>query len=273
MDLYNILTTLKTKPHCILPEYANALQTKLEKYLSEDMPMFEPEEDEEEIPDPLKNMNGIGVIDINGIIMKRVGLPKTMLDFFGICDLDLIDTQLKALRNDPEVTSIVLNVSSPGGFISGVQSTAMLIDDITKEKEVVVFSDILNASAAYWLSSQASSILSTVDAEIGSIGVFVTYEDWSRAFEQAGVSVKVFKQGKYKAIGVPGIPLTEEQSTHIQSEVDSTYNTFTIAVTQKRKIDPSCMQGQTFNGLDAYNNNLTDGIVKDIDEIINVLSN
>src|SRR5690242_15046923 len=52
--------------------------------------------------------SAVAVISINGVIMKGMGLPQEILDFFGIADLDLIDEQLRAVMEDPEVSSVVL---------------------------------------------------------------------------------------------------------------------------------------------------------------------
>jgi signal peptide peptidase SppA len=268
MDLQTILSTLKTGPHCIVPKYAEALQTKIEKYLADGIDLA-PQDAPAPAPAP---KNGVAVIDINGVVMKRVGVSRDILDYFGIVDLDYIDAQLGAVKTDPAVTAVVLNVNSPGGFITGVQSTANLVADLATVKETVVYSDVLNASAAYWISSQASSIITAIDAELGSIGVYTVREDWSEAYANAGVKVELFKAGKYKAIGVDGVPLTDEQRAFIQADIDESYALFTGAVTSKRQISSEDMQGQTFNGWLAVEKNLADGVANSIEEVIAALS-
>lgn len=264
-----LLFNLKNKPHCILPQYANALTHTIEKYLDT---MPEGDMSNEDMPMGSNVKNGISIININGIIAKRLGVPQTILDLFGIVDLDNIDSQLIAARDNPEVTAIVLDVTSPGGFITGVQSTAELLADISKIKETAVYSDVLNASAAYFISSQANTILNSVDAEIGSIGVYTTIEDWSKAYEMMGVKVNLIKAGKWKAIGEPSQPLTDEQKAFLQEEVNNTWGTFKSYVTRSRNIKEEDLQGQTFSGLVAVEKNLSDGIANNIQEVISALS-
>jgi signal peptide peptidase SppA len=291
MDLQTILSTLKTRPHCIMPMYAESLQTRIEKYLAapeqlEVQPWREYKTDvvngeeiqteqivttEQDNTKGYNLRNGIAVIALNGVVMKRVGLPKEALDYFGLVDLDHTDRALRNAKADPAVKAVVLNVTSPGGFITGVASTAALVADVASVKETVVYSDVLNASAAYWISSQASSIVTSIDAELGSIGVYTVREDWSEAYANAGVKVELFKAGKYKAIGVDGVPLTDEQRAFIQADIDSSYALFTGAVTSKRTISTEDMQGQTFNGLEAVNKGLADGVANSIEEVIAAL--
>ena len=266
-QIETLLYDLKTAKHSILPKYANTLATQLEQYL--DMPEDMPEEvmpisgSVEETLD-----NGVAVIVIDGIIVKRTGLPQEFLDFFGLVDLDNVNDELKQASGDPNVTAIVLYVTSPGGYLSGVQSTANLIDEITKQKEVVVYSDVLNASAAYWISSQASSIIASYDAELGSIGVYTQIYDFSKALENQGIKVHLIKAGKWKDVGDQTQALTDEQKTFVQSDINATWETFKTAVTTKRNIAVENMEGQTFSGEQLLNNGFVDGYASDIETVI-----
>jgi ClpP class serine protease len=76
------------------------------------------------------------------------------------------------------------------------------------------------ASAAYWIGVTADAIFAEPSAEIGSIGVYSAFLDESRAFEMEGLKTELFKTGKYKGMGMPGLPLTEDQRALIQAEVD-----------------------------------------------------
>jgi len=271
-DLQVLLYELK-KPHCILPEYAAALENKLTAYLDGTMTLGDMPNEDMPMSQSMDNApmdKGVAVIDINGILMKRVGLPQDMLDLFGIVDLDTIDAQLREAIEDPAITAVVLNVNSPGGFLSGVRTTAALVNQLSQVKETVVFSNLLNASAAYWISSAASSIIG--DGEFGSIGVYMTIEDWSKAYDNAGIKANLIKAGTYKAIGLDSQPLTDEQRAYLQSEINTTWEQFKSAVTTKRSIKEEDMQGQTFSGQTAMDKGFVDGMATSLSDVIAILS-
>ena len=270
-DFQTLLYELKSKPHLILPHYATALGNKLEKYLAGDMPLpcFEEDaNDNQEIPE---NNDGIEVIDICGVICKRLGLPEEVTNFFGMCDLDHVDEDIREAMADANINAVILNVNSPGGFLSGVQTTANLISELSKLKETVVYSDVLNCSAAYWLSSKANSIITTADCEVGSIGVYTELIEYSKQLAEEGITATLIKAGKYKGIGCSTQPLTDEQKAYIQDDVNKTWNTFKEAVNEKRTIADDDMQGQCFTGEDLINKGFVDGFAGNINEVRSTL--
>jgi len=274
-QLKTLLNDLKGRPHCILESKATELQAIIESYIAGDMTCPDPCDPEDDTMDDVEviTTNGIAVVEINGIICKRLGLPEEILDMCGLVDLDNVDTQLKALMGDDTITAVVLNITSPGGFITGVESTAALIGKLTTKKECVVYSDVLNASAAYWLSSQASSIIVSRDATVGSIGVYTQVFDYSKYLDMNGIKVNLIKAGKWKALGDPTQPLSDESKAFMQSEVDATWALFKAAVNTNRTVAEEDMQGQCFNGAALLTKGLVDGYADSITDVIDALSN
>jgi len=119
------------------------------------------------------------------------------------------------------------------------------------------------ASAAYWIASQARAIYATPSAQVGSIGVVQAVVDDSAALDKEGIKVEVFSVGKYKAMGAPGNPLTNDQRELIQTNLAEIAGEFHAAVLAKgRAIPPDAMEGQTFSGRQAQRYNLA-GMVPD----------
>jgi ClpP class serine protease len=84
-------------------------------------------------------------------------------------------------------------------------------------------------------------------ARVGSIGVIMALRDTSEAFGQMGVKVEVFAAGKFKSTGTPGVALSDEQKTWLQSDVEEIAADFRQAVlTRGRNIPAEAMEGQTF---------------------------
>jgi protease-4 len=93
---------------------------------------------------------------------------------------------VKAADQNPNVSSIVLVVDSPGGQVAGTDLLAEAIKN--SATPVVAFIDGLAASAAYWIISGADKIIASSDLDrIGSIGTMLMAEDLRPALEQLGV--------------------------------------------------------------------------------------
>lgn len=271
-EIQTLLTNLRTKPHCLLPTFANDFEARLLKALDQfDVDPTEPDEDDMQQTSKLNVQNGIAQIDINGVICKRVGLPQDWLDILGIVDLDNVDAQLRAAQADPNVKAVLLNVTSPGGFISGLVTTSNLVKNMGKE--VVVWSDMLNASAAYWISSQASQIIISAEADIGSVGVYSVYFDYSQQLKDAGITATLLKSGTEKALGNPYQPLSDADKAILQADVDELGTEFRATVNTTRAIDTQYLQGLTYRGAKGIQYGFADSIADSKDEILSAMAN
>ncbi len=194
--------------------------------------------------------DGVATINITGPLLPTTDeFDRVML---GATSLDEVRSTVESAAADPSVTSIVLNIDSPGGTVRGTPEAADAIYEASKVKPVRAHTSGTMASAAYWLGSQATSVSMTRSASVGSIGVMVPHIDQSKRAEMLGVKVELFTTGKFKAAGFPGTSLTESQRELIQERIDQVFGEFKSAVTrQGRKIPAEAMQGQTFYGPQA----------------------
>jgi protease-4 len=119
-------------------------------------------------------------------------------------------------------------------------------------------------SAAYWLAAGAGEIVASQSAEVGSIGVYLPWEDWSRAYENAGVKVEVIRNdgADLKGMGYPGTALTESQRDELQKGVDQIADMFHAHVTSHRgAVNDDTMRGQAFLATEAVQRNLVDSVM------------
>lgn len=201
---------------------------------------------------------GIAIISVSGVIGRKF---STMLNNSGVTSIDVLDGIISNAIKDASVKAIVLDIDSPGGTVTGVPEAAELIEIAATYKPVVAYTGGMMASAAYWIASAADAIFASKSADVGSIGVYCAYLDVTRKLESEGVDVKLFKQGKFKAMGMPGIPLTEEQETLIQEGVDEIADWFKGYVTSSRpSVSAGAMEGQTYLGKNAVAVGLVDHI-------------
>ena len=205
--------------------------------------------------------DGIGVVAIEGPILRKPDLFARI--FFGATSSEDIGEALREARERDDIKAVFLNIDSPGGTVAGTPELAAAVKTLNENKPVYAFSSGLMCSAAYWIASQARAIYATPSALVGSIGVVQAVIDNTAALDKAGLKVEVFSVGKYKAMGAPGTPLTDDQRELIQSNLAEIAAEFHDAVLSRgRAIPAEAMEGQTFSGKQAQRHNLA-GMVPD----------
>lgn len=205
--------------------------------------------------------DGIGVVAIEGPILRKPDLFARV--FFGASGSEDIGAALREAGGRDDIKAVFLNIDSPGGTVAGTPELAAAVASLNEKKPVYAFSSGLMCSAAYWVASQARAIYATPSAQVGSIGVVQAVIDNSAALDKAGIKVEVFSVGKYKAMGAPGTPLTDDQRELISSNLAEIAGEFHAAVLARgRAIPAEAMEGQTFSGKQAQRHNLA-GMVPD----------
>lgn len=148
------------------------------------------------------------MLEHEGRLMKRSGnsfadapegstaiipLHGTMLKYGTMCSYGTTEVaQLVCDAADAKnIRSIVLDIDSGGGSVDAI---APLIDAIghaqQKHKAVVAYCDLC-ASAAYYAACYCNEVVAgnEVSSELGSIGVMMSFADYAKYYEQAGVKI------------------------------------------------------------------------------------
>jgi signal peptide peptidase SppA len=205
-----------------------------------------------------------GVIPIKGAIGSNLMPIEKML---GMVDVNDIRKNIEAFEKDPQITHLVFDINSPGGTVTGVPELASRIRNSTKP--TIAFTDSQAASAGFWLGSQSQRFVATGSASVGSVGVYRVVPDASKAFENMGVKMEVFKSGKYKAIGLPGTSIDADGKAMIQASVVEVHDDFKADVRSVRSLVPdSAMEGQSFAAKKAASLGMLTGIVSGMDQIL-----
>jgi len=233
------------------------------------IPLFEDENDDDQ--GYLKVENGIGIIAINGPIVKAPSLFERLL--FGATDMDAICAAIEEAGGRQDVKGVLLDINSPGGTVIGTPELAQAVRSLATNKYVYAFTDGMMASAAYWIGSQADAIYATPSSRVGSVGVLQTVTNHTDQLKMRGISVETFAAGKYKSAGSPHMPLTDEQRAMIQANVDEIHTDFKAAVLARgRQIPPEAMEGQDFTGKNAASNGMVTGLMQSRSRAIAKLS-
>lgn len=267
MKLLNIMQHVYCEPWVILPAMHKQISDIVSDHLSGDAHLPDGRAEtfiNSKPPEKsgLKVSDGVAYIDLFGVVGRRVGeFEKSS----GVTDLIDFENAMNEAAVRDDVQGILLSIDSPGGTVGGTPEAAALVKKVNTSKPVVAYTDSLMASAAYWIGSQAAMIVASGSSQVGSIGVYQAFLDQSRQAELEGVKVELFKTGKYKGMGIAGLPLTDEQRALIQSGVDEVFSWFVDAVTDQHDIPADALQGQTFFAQDALVNDLIDTIGGELD--------
>jgi signal peptide peptidase SppA len=184
-------------------------------------------------------------LPIMGPITRRDSLWSLL---FGGTSIERIIKALREVAADETIGTVLLDIDSPGGTVSGMPELAAEVRALRESKQVVALANSLTASAAYWMASQADEIIATPEALVGSVGVFAMHEDWSKFYEQNGVKISYISAGKYKTEGNFEEPLSDEAREHMQSIVDDAYALFVGDVARGRAISPSRVRAEYGEG-------------------------
>lgn len=202
----------------------------------------------------------VGVINIKGSLVEGSAGYGV---FFGQTGYDDIRAALIAAVSNPEVKSILLDVSSGGGQVSGVDDTAQLISRVNAVKPVVTYTGSKMGSAALWLGSSASYAVAGKTAIVGSLGVIMVHMDRSEELRSMGRKPTVIRAGSEKALASPYEPLSEKAHAGLQSQADNLYGVFLNHVASSRGVsatngDKKFGQGRVFIGQQAVDVGLVD---------------
>lgn len=209
--------------------------------------------------------DGVGIIRVHGPLMRDPDLISSLL--FGATDMNEVADAIRESMGRDDVRSMLLDIDSPGGTVNGTPELAQVVADAAKLKRTYAFSAGQMCSAAYWIASQCDAVYATPSARVGSIGVMLPIIDSTEKFRGEGLRVEVFAAGKFKGMATPGVPLTEDQRTLIQSDIEEIAAEFKAAVLARgRQIPEQAMEGQSFSARNAQRLNLA-GMVRDREEV------
>lgn len=188
----------------------------------------------------------VAVIRMHGPVLASA--PGWMREYITFTDPYELAAAVRAAAGDTAVSGIVLDVNSPGGVVEGVDLAAEAVREAAKSKPVIASVRDLMGSAAYWIGCGATSILTGRTSMVGSIGTFMRWTDYSAAFEEAGMQVRVYRSGDLKAPGQLGEGHTDAVDQTYSTLVEDTNAVFLRGVALGRNATPAQVQERWASG-------------------------
>ena len=205
--------------------------------------------------------NGVAIIPVLGSLVNRGAWVGA---YSGLTSYEGFKFALGRAAADSSVTSIILDMDSPGGEAVGAFEAGDAVRAAAAVKEVVAVVNGMACSAAYAIAAQASRIITTSSGISGSIGVVMLHADYSVALHERGVKPTLIHAGARKVDGNPYQPLTDDVKGELKAEIDRFYDLFVASVAKGRKgLSEEAIratEARTYIGADAVAVGLADAV-------------
>lgn len=196
----------------------------------------------------------------------------------GIQDKYLIN-QIEKLQKDKDVKAVVLRVNSGGGSAYASEQIWKAMEDLKKEKPVVVSMGDMAASGGYYISCNADRIVASPTTITGSIGIFGLFPNVSKTLSKLGISSDVVKTNELSDFGNISRGFNDKESELLQSYIDKGYDLFLTRCADGRGMQKDSLakyaEGRVWTGKQAKEIGLVDelGGVEDAIRIAADLAN
>jgi protease-4 len=171
---------------------------------------------------------------------------------------------LKELAEDDWIKAVVLRVDSPGGSALTSELLWQTINEVKKQKPVLVSMGNVAASGGYYIAAGANQIFADPMSITGSIGVFASLPNASGLMQNMGINaetVETHPNAMGYSIFQPLSPAFEAQT---KKSIEKTYSTFKQRVADGRKLSEETVeelaQGRVWTGKQALENGLIDSL-------------
>lgn len=208
---------------------------------------------------------GVLILPLWGVLTQHPSALESLFGFsFGTTTSGFSRSLDMALR-DPQVSTIVMPVNSPGGSVFGIEELSDQLYAARQVKPIIAVADSLMASAALWIASAATKVYITTGGEAGSVGVLALHQDFSEAEKQAGIKTSLIARPPKKVAGNPFEPLAPDVRAEIERDVDATYRRFLRSLARNRGLTTSTVEtkfggGGMLNAREAVAAGMADGV-------------
>lgn len=209
----------------------------------------------------MEREKNVAIVPVQGTLAYAPDLSEMIWD--GVEDSRALLKMLDEAGSDDSIEGVLLRCDSPGGMMLGGVELADSVAAMRAKKPVVAHIGGLGASLCYMIASQATEVISSRSAIVGSIGVIASVTDYTKLLDDMGIKFEYFtnKEAKFKAAGAVGTSLSDAQREQLQASVDDAFQLFKGMVLSARPgVNLEAMQGQTFRDTKAREMGLVDRI-------------
>lgn len=219
------------------------------------------------VPNPNIPANSVGIMPLTGPITKYNG-------DCGEPGMIQREKMLNDMLRRDSIGSIIQLIDTPGGEVSAAHNYSQLL--LSSKKPILSLVDDMCCSLGMWFTSPSMEVYATHDlCEIGSIGTYCTYADFTEYYAKMGIKlIEVYapqSEDKNKAYRdlLAGLP---EGRAAVQESLKRHTDKFISFVANNRgaKAQANIDQwstGKVFNADEAIKLGLIDGI-KSLEQVV-----
>lgn len=162
----------------------------------------------------------------------------TLYDDYGneIVSTNMTDTValLEKAETEPGILGVMALIDSPGGTPTAAE---MITNELKKSimPNAAYIADS-GTSGGYLIASGADTIIASPFADVGSIGVTMSYLDYSKQNAEEGIEYISLSSGKFKDYGAPDKPLTDEERALLERDLAIWHDEFVRQVAANRDL-------------------------------------
>jgi protease-4 len=169
---------------------------------------------------------------------------------------------LRRLQKDEEVKAVVLRVNSGGGSAFASEQIWYAVEELKKEKPVIVSMGDYAASGGYYIACGADWIIAEPTTLTGSIGIFGMIPNVQGLTRKLGLDFDVVKTNKFADFGAVGRPLNNDEKSLLQAYINAGYDLFITRCAEGRNMTKDAIdqigQGRVWTGVKALKLGLVD---------------
>ncbi len=201
--------------------------------------------------------DGVAIIPVTGPLFRYANIFTAIS---GASSYELIARDFMSALENPQISSIILDIDSPGGEVNGVSELASMIFEARGTKPIIAYASGDAASGAYWIASAADEIVVSETSALGSIGVVGIYRG-KTAKESAETVEIVSSQSPHKRLD----PMSDDGRAKLQTRIDAMADVFVSTIARNRSVTPDHVLehyggGDVMIGANAVNAGLADRV-------------
>lgn len=200
----------------------------------------------------------VAVLPVEGVILPYHGLG----DYEMVTTPDVIDSFMNSAETESEIKAVLVEINSPGG--TPVASERIAERFRSSELPVVGLIGDVGASGGYMIAAATDYLVASPMSDVGSIGVNMSYVEESAKNKEEGLTYVQLTTGKFKDIGSPNRPITEEERQLLETDLQLVHDHFVDLVSDYRGLDRGVVvelaNGASMPGVRAYEHHLIDAL-------------
>jgi protease IV len=218
------------------------------------------------MPNGVASLTGdrVGLLYMEGLIQSGRPGGFSFTSATGTMSDQIVEVIQQAIDNK-SIKAMVIRVNSPGGSSAASDEIYKAVKRFRDSgRPVIVSMADVAASGGYYVSCAANEIYANPSTLTGSIGVAMPLAGYQGLYKLIGLEDRTLSAGKFKEIGSPTRPMTDEEKTLLQTMINQVYDQFWAVVASERgyKDDQrlDIAEGKIYNGEQAKDVGLIDAL-------------